>query len=69
LTGKKSSKDEIHTLNIYANVTSDWQIISDSCNEHFSSIAEIIYNEVHNKLHIDTHRPIYYEFNSFKNLI
>jgi hypothetical protein len=45
------------------------QLISDSFNEYFSSVAEILSNEAHNKLHIDTSLPMDYLFNSFTNPI
>jgi len=57
MTGKKFTQDEIHTSNTNGNATSDQQLISDSFNEYFSSIAEIS-NEAHNKLHIDTRHPM-----------
>ena len=58
MTRKKSTQDKIHTPNINGNVISDQQLISDSFNEYFSSIAEIISHEVNNKFHIDTSYPI-----------
>jgi len=41
----------------------------DSFNEYFLSVAEILSNEAHNKLHIVTCLPIDYLFNSFTNPI
>jgi len=58
MTGKKSTQDEIHTSNTNGNVTSDQHLISDSFYEYFSSIAEIISNEAHNKSYIDTYHLI-----------
>ena len=35
-TGKKASNEGIHMLNIDGNITDNYQVISDSLNNHFS---------------------------------
>ena len=47
MTRKKSRQQEIHTLNINDKVIRYQQITPNSFNEYFSSVAEIVFNDVH----------------------
>jgi hypothetical protein len=67
-TGKKASNEAICMLNIDENITDNYQVISDSLNNHFS-IDEKIRNNIHNNNNTDSNNsnPLDYLINFFKD--
>jgi hypothetical protein len=68
-TGRKSVHEDIHTLNIDGNLINNQQIISNTFNDHFLTMADRINNKMSNNLNFGKHNkyPMEYLLQICKN--